>query len=510
MKPYPYYKLDSITDLKMLVAKRAEETPEKTAFIYTDDDGSVRTVTYKAFLADINAAGTYLAAAGIKDTNVALLGENSYEWVVAFFAVADGGNTAVPMDSRQPADNIRDLIGYGDCTAIIYSDKFRAFAESLTEIRTFPLSSFAEWISAGNEEIKKGNTEFTDYPVDPEKMAVLVFTSGTTGKPKGVMLSQKNLAEDVNYAVKNFVLEGTAMTLLPLHHMFGLGMGIFGVLNYGYPAYICRSIRSIAKDFQIGKPQTIFAVPMIVESFYKQFMMMAKRAGAPALPPEAVQQFFGGKLKNIICGGAPLDPMYVEAFRKWGITVLNGYGITECSPVVAVNRNEDYCDGSVGRVIPGCEVKIAEDGEILARGGNVMLGYYHNEEATKEAMAGGWFHTGDLGKISEDGYLFITGRIKNLIITHSGENVSPEEIEEKLLQDPAVSEAVVYGEDNVLAAAIYPEPSAHTELPYFQALADRLNAKEPAYRQIKKIVLKTEPFVRNSTGKIVRSLIGKA
>ena len=199
-------------------------------------------------------------------------------------------------------------------------------------------------------------------------------------------------------------------------------------------------------------------------------------------------------------------PMYVQMFRQFGINLLNGYGITECSPVLAVNRVHDYLDGSVGPVLHGCEVRIDEDGEILVRGDNVMLGYYKMEKETEEAFKGGWFHTGDIGRI-EDHYLIITGRTKNLIITSSGENVSPEELEDKLLADPAVAEAIVYEKDNVLAVQIYPEPEAHAPEEYFKALLDKVNKGEPVYRQMKKLIVRAEPFTRNSTGKIIRALI---
>lgn len=504
MQPYPYYTLEPITDLKMLIEKRAAERPDETAFFYADHAGAITKKTYREFLDDVNALGTWMFSKNIRETHVALIGENSYEWIVSYFAVINGGNTAVPLDSRLPEANIRELLSFGECTSIFYSEKFSAVAAALPQEAGYPLSSFTEWIRAGRMLIESGETEFVHYPVDRKKMAALVFTSGTTGKSKGVMLSQENLAEDVNFACRNFVLEGTAMTLLPLHHMFGLGMGVFGVLNYAYPVFINQGIRNIARDFQLAKPQTIFAVPMIVESFYKQFRILAKKSGGQA-NPEMIRQFFGGRLQNIICGGAPLDPMYVEAFRNFGITVLNGYGITECSPVVAVNRNKDWRDGSVGRVLPGCTVKIAENGEILIRGNNVMLGYYHNEEATKEALEGGWFHTGDLGKIDEDGYFYITGRIKNLIITSSGENISPEEMENQILHDPAVAETVVFGKDNVLAAVIVPDKTAGADRTYFEKMLDRINEGQPAYRQIKQLIIRTEPFLRNSTGKIVRA-----
>ena len=367
------------------------------------------------------------------------------------------------------------------------------------------MTETADWIAEGEKLIAAGDRSFAEYELDVDRMCALVFTSGTTGVPKGVMLSQKNIASNINQACGNYCLEGPGLSPLPMHHMFGLVVGHLMVFNYNKPCYIVTNMRNIMKDMQIAKPKCLFVVPMIIETFAKQFRNLGKRAGGQ-LTPEMVKSVCGGNLSDIICGGAPLMPMYVQMFRQFGINLLNGYGITECSPVLAVNRVHDYLDGSVGPVLHGCEVSIDEDGEILVRGDNVMLGYYKMEKETEEAFKGGWFHTGDIGRI-EDHYLIITGRTKNLIITSSGENVSPEELEDKLLADPAVAEAIVYEKDNVLAVQIYPEPEAHAPEEYFKALLDKVNKGEPVYRQMKKLIVRAEPFTRNSTGKIIRALI---
>ena len=518
MMKYGPYELPQIHSLKEVTLLRAGDNPEGIAFFYTDDDGSIVTKTYTRFLEDVNAVGTYLYAHNFREgAHIAVLGVNSYEWLVTFFAIANGGNVALPMDARQPVENIIKICAAGDCAAVAYSKEFApaipAFRQNLSQIpaadaRGFvdlPFTSFDEWVSEGTKLIEAGDRSFVDYEIDVNEMCALVFTSGTTGVPKGVMLSQKNIAANINQSCKNFVLEGPGLSPLPMHHMFGLIVGHMMVFNYNKPCYIVRNIRNIMKDIQIAKPKCLFVVPMIIETFAKQFKALAKRAGGQ-LTPEQVKAMTGGNLEFIICGGAALSPMYVKMFRQFGIEILNGYGITECSPVLAVNRNKDVCDGSVGPVLFGCEVKIDENGEILARGDNIMLGYYKNPEATAEAMKDGWFHTGDLGKI-EDHYLFITGRTKNLIITSSGENISPEELEEKLIVDPAVAEVVVYELDNVLAAQIYPEKEAGAPREYYDALLDRVNKGEPVYRQIKKLIIREEPFIRNSTGKIVRTLI---
>ena len=518
MKEYAPYELPQAIDLKQLMNERAEKTPDDVAFFFTEDDGSVRKVTCREFRDDVNGLGTYLYAKGFRGgRHCGIVGPNSYEWLVAFFALVNGGNVALPLDARQPVENLIRLMARGDCASLVYSKEFApavpAFAANLSKIPAaasegfleLPMTAFAEYIAEGKKLLAAGETGYADHEVDANALAAILFTSGTTGEPKGVMLSQDNFISNMNQASKNYFHEGVGMGPLPMHHMFGLVVGHLMVYNYCTPCYIVRNIRNIMKDLQIAKPSTLFAVPMIIETFVKQFRVLAKRAGAP-LSPEMIKQATGGKLKYIICGGAPLSVQYVKLFRTFGVELLNGYGITECSPVLAVNRNEDFCDGSVGPVLFGCEVKIDDDGEILARGRNVMLGYYKDPAATEEAMKGGWYHTGDLGKI-EDHYLFITGRTKNLIITASGENVSPEELEEKFLQDPAVAEAIVYEKDGSLIVQIYPEQEANAPAAYFDALLARANQGEPVYRKVQKVILRDEPFVRNSTGNIVRRLI---
>ena len=510
MKAYPPYELPKITDLRHMMDLRVYDDPNGTAFFFTADDGSVATVTYTQFRQDVEALATFLYKEGIKDgTHVALLGTNSYEWLVAFFALTTGGNVVMPLDARQPMENLVKLMAMGDSVRLIYSKEFApaipAFEANLPGFKGYPMTSFSEYLKAGNEAIAAGDTTYRDYKADINAMCALVFTSGTTGVPKGVMLSQANIAANINQSCQSYFLKGNGLSPLPMHHMFGLVVGHLMVFNYDKPCYIVRNMRNIMKDLQIAKPACLFVVPMVIETFAKSFRALARRSGGN-LTPEMVKAATGGALTDIICGGAPLQVQYVLMFRQFGINLLNGYGITECSPVLAVNRTEDMCDGSVGPVLFDSEVKIDEDGEILARGANIMLGYYKNPAATEEAMKGGWFHTGDLGRI-EDHYLFITGRTKNLIITSSGENISPEELEDKLLVDPAVAEAIVYEKDDLLAVQIYPEPEAKAPEAYFTALVDRVNKGEPVYRQLKKVIIRTEPFVRNSTGKIVRTTI---
>ena len=508
MNAYPAYDiLAQMTDLRSLMDDRAAKEPDACAFFFTEADGSVREVTTVQFRDDVYALGAWLYKQGLAGKHVGILAPNSYQWVVAFTALTTGGFVAAPLDVRQPAENLVTLCQVGEVTDVICAAPFVEPLSQMDGVTAHPIDQMQDWIAEGKAAIAAGEDRYENYVLDPEAMCAIFFTSGTTGLPKGVMLSQKNMAADINAASKNYYHEGVGMSPLPMHHSFGLIVGILMVFNYRTPCFINQNIRSLVKDFQIAKPTTLFAVPMIIESFYRQLVQMQKKADGK-LAPEQVKAFFGGKLRYIICGGAYLNPMYVKAMRQFGIELLNGYGITECAPVLAVNRNEDYCDGSVGPVLFGCEVKISDEGEILARGDNIMLGYDKNEEATAEAFADGWYRTGDLGKI-EDHYLFITGRIKNLIITSSGENISPEELEEKLTSDPAVAEAVVYESEGKLLAEVYPEPAFAQEAPYYEALLAKANEGEPPYRQMASITLRKEPFVKNSSGKIMRNTVGQ-
>lgn len=524
-EPYPLYSLPKIHDLKEMVKYRAKITPDETAFSYSVGRSKIENKTCHEFSDDIDALGTFLYDKGYTNSHIAIIGENSYEWLVAFMAIVNGGNVAVPIDKELPPDKVKELLIQSDCAAVFVSKNYADLVENNAEIPVFSLSKLSEYIDEGQKLIDSGKTEYADYSIDIDKLAAIFFTSGTTGNSKGVMLSHKNMAADINFACKNFRLDGDTLAVLPFHHTFGLITAIFKVFNYRHSTYINKGLRHIQKDLQTVKPQTVFWVPLFIETFYKNIMETARKNGKDKTLLRAakisdlllrfgidirrrifksVHEAFGGNLEYIICGGAPLDAKYVKAFRSWGINILNGYGITECAPVVSVNRNFYWRDGSVGQVLDGCQVKIADDGEILVKGDNVMMGYYKDAAITKEVLSDGWYHTGDLGHIDKDSFLFITGRKKNLIILSNGENISPEEIESKIMSDEAVKEVVVYGKNGMLVAEIFPNEAYIGNQNYFDDLAAQLNQQQPLYRQIGKVVLRDAEFEKNSTKKILR------
>lgn len=522
-KPYPLYILPQITNLKDMLNQRLEAAPDSNAFSYSQGK-EVITKTTAEFAKDANALGAFLLHNGHKGHHIAIIGENSYEWLVSFMSIVNGGNVAVTIDKEYSAAEIAELLQKSDCNAVIVSKGYSDLVENVG-LHIYNMGEFNTFLYEGQKLIDNGIREFIDYKINPEQLAAIFFTSGTTGSSKGVMLSHKNMASDINYACKNFVLEGDTLAVLPFHHTFGLITAIFKVFHYGKSTHINKSLKRIKQDIATAKPQTIFMVPLFVETFYKQIIDTAKNSGQLSKLERGVKtsdlllklgidvrrkmfgtvlDAFGGNIEYIICGGAPLDVKYVKAYRSWGVSILNGYGITECSPVVSVNRNHYWRDGSVGQILNGCNVQIAEDGEVIVKGDNVMLGYYNDEISTSDVLKDGWYHTGDLGKIDDDGFLFLTGRKKNLIILSNGENVSPEEIESRIQRDDAVCEVVVYEDNGQIVAEIFPVDEYISNTAYFDNLIKQINVGQPKFKQVNSVRLRDKEFEKNTTKKIIR------
>ena len=527
-KKYPLYDtLEDISDLKDLILTKAVDFPDKIAFVYPCETGEMRK-TFSDLKEDVNAFGTWMYSKKIKDKHVAIIGKNSYEWLVAYFACVNGGNVAVAIDKSLPAAEINSLIELGDCDYAFVTDQFIEKVDPKKVKKVYDLGTFDTILYEGRKLLKARNTEFLEYQIIPEKTATILFTSGTSGKSKGVELTNHNIAFELNQTCHLFKPAGDVLAVLPFHHAFGLIVGIFMTMNYGESTYINKSPKYVKKNLADFKPQTIFLVPMFVEFFHKQIWAEIDKKGKTTATKglmkstdvllktgvdvrkktyAAIHKVFGGNLEYIICGGAALDPMYVKEFRTWGIEILNGYGTTECSPVVAVNRPFHHRDGSVGQLVPGMEVKVSDEGEILFKGDNVMKGYYKDEEATKAVIdSEGWYHTGDLGFVDEEGFIILTGRKKNLIILSNGENLSPEELEGNLLRDPHVREVLVYDEGGRIVAEIYPEDDYMDNEAYFNELKEKINNKRPMFKRISVIKLRKEEFIKNGSMKIVRYL----
>ena len=529
MNNYKPYCHPQIFTLKELIAFCAKIHGKKPAFQYHKRNTDIF-VTYLQFQKDVLALGTYLFANGYRDCHIAVYGENSYEWILTHFAVTCGKNVIVPIDKDLSAREIAYLLKDSDCKAIFYSNTYADIMEALDlSISSFNMKDISILLEEGNSLLRDGYRDYLEIVPGKDDLASIVYTSGTTGKPKGVMLSHLNFCSSMYGACCNVLLEGPSLLVLPLHHTFGLVASVFAVMFYGYPIYINKSLKRLSDDFQKCKPQHLFAVPLIVETLYKTIWSKAKEqnkekalkvliAVSNALLKFKIDlrkqlfQFvigaFGGNLELIVSGGAPIDEKYIQGLQSFGITVLNGYGITECGPVVAVNRNKFVVPGSVG--VPLCcnQVKIADDGEVLVKGDNVMLGYYHNDAENERVFLDGWFHTGDLGKIDEYGALHITGRIKNLIILGNGENISAESIEAQIYTIPYVKEAITYGQDNTIVAELYLDESVLDAREKIYDAIQQLNQMLPQIRNIGKIIIRDTEFPKTTTKKIKRDYGG--
>ena len=524
-KPYPLYELPAITDLRDLIDKRMQKNPEGIAFSYREKKEIIK-ITCRQFKESVEKLGTYLLMHGCHEMHIAIVGENSYDWVLAFMAITNSGNVAVPVPKDLEPEAINKMIVQTDCEMVFCSAAYIHKLEFVNEeIQKFSFKEMNSFLEEGEQAIQSGRDDYANVKIDPDQLAAIFFTSGTSGDSKGVMLSHKNIASDINIACRNFVLEGDTAVFLPFHHCLGLITAVLKVFNYNHCVFINSSLKHIPRDLKEIKPQTVFLVPLFIETFHKEILKQVKKENKEKKLKRGerlsqlllcigidkrkvffrdIHDFFGGNLEYIICGGAYLDQKYIDEFQRWGITILNGYGITECSPVVSVNRNHYQRKNSVGLILPGLQVKAAEDGEILIKGENVMLGYYKDPEATAAVLKDGWYSTGDLGRVDEDGFLYITGRKKSLIILSNGENVAAETIENKVMESEGVAETVAYSENGRIIAEVYPEEEYLNNTEYFETVRKKLNSKMPAGIQISEIRLRNTEFEKNVNHKIVR------
>lgn len=519
--------------------------------------GGICGTSYTALSDDMDAFGTALFNIGLKGEHIAIIGENCYEWVVSYLAVVNGGSVIVPIDKELSEEEIANVILKSDSSVVIYTQSFASVIQSLQpqiisvkycigihEASEHGLFlSYDRLINWGKELLTQGDNHYVTEAVDPEKMCVILYTSGTTGNSKGVMLCQKNLVSVIYGAMQAIRLKRVTLSVLPIHHTYENTCGILTTLYDGITICFNDSLKYLTENIQLFKPSMLILVPLFVEAMYKKIWEKAKKTGRETLLKKliaisnallkvhidfralffhSIRKAFGGKLKLIICGGAPLRAELVYGFNELGIQVLNGYGITECSPLVSVNRNRYYCEDSVGVVIPCCEVRIDspdenKEGEILVRGDNVMMGYYKNAEETKKAFDGEWFRTGDIGMIGSDGFLRITGRIKNTIILSNGKNIQPEELEDHLINKlPYIKEVIVFGlEDetgkktSVCARVVLDNEYAEEKnIDNLEAVlsADihEINRNLPTYKQINKVMTQYEEFEKTTSKKIKR------
>ena len=570
-KNYPIYKTTFIDDMRSLVEEAAQNFTDSVAISYKENysDKEVKKVTFTQWRDDVRNIGTALVADGLREEKIAIVGENSYGWCCAFFGVMAIGSVTVPVDKELPIEDIDGIITTTDCKAVIYGKTAESRIQELLDkgglssvetlisipdvntLRTDSkvLKTLADLQSRGAELYRKGDNSYYDYKIDTNKLASIVFTSGTTGKGKGVMLSQANIGLDMTLGMYNFDITRKTLHVLPPHHTFGSTVNYVGHLSQGCEVYISSGLKHVSDEIREQQPTHLILVPAFLEVMNRKIWTTARKTGKEGLLKmmmkvsdalrkvgidlrkklfASVLSAFGGKLELVICGGAKLDEDIINTFDSLGITILNGYGITECAPLISANRNKYRKPGSVGTPILACRVKIDNpdengEGEICVKGPNVMLGYYNNPEATAEVFdKDGFFHTGDYGKLDEEGWIYITGRKKNLIILSNGKNVYPEEIEADLQKVEGVTEVVVYaGESRVqkdkitIVAEIFPDADllkdkGITDMQkYFEDQVKTLNAKMPPYKAVKCVKLRDVEFQKNTSRKITRFSIDK-
>ncbi len=562
-KKLEYFKVHNIVSLKDMINQSAERYTDCNAFTIKDSNGDFFGITFKQLQDKMNALGTALLDLDLNNSFVSVLSENRFEWCLTYLSVTNGVGIIVPLDKELPANEITSLLNRSGSQAIVTSShyldtiiKIKSSVPSLKYIICMdPVDnediclSFSKLLEKGAELIKNGDRRYINADIDPDVINMLIFTSGTTDKSKGVMLSHKNICHDI-MAVSQLIYADTndsILSILPLHHTYECTAGFLTMMYLGVSMSFCEGLRHIPINLQEYKPTLMMSVPLILESLYSKVIKKARKEHryrkfktglliASILNKlgidirrtlfKEVHDNLGGNLRIVISGAAALNPKISKALRSMGFNLLQGYGLTECSPIVTVNRIEVYNDKSVGLPLAGVDIKIEDPGhdgigEVLVRGNNIMLGYYGNQEATDEVLKNGWLYTGDYGRIDKKGFLYITGRKKNVIVTKNGKNIYPEDIEIYLNRSEYIKESLVYGVDNdeeeetIVCAQIVPDiefitdeigkaPTKEELMKIVQAEVKKVNKKLTGYKKIKHFDIREEEFDKTTTKKIKR------
>jgi len=498
----------AIETLRDIVSYGAEQFGAQDAFRYKVGK-EVEARTYADLNRDSMAVSRMVEAFRMKGRHIALIGTTSYQWIISYFGITNSGSVAVPIDVQLPAAAICDQLNRADVEMLIF-DEIRADVAAAVEehcpqiAHVVSMQGTVEGVLSLPELLKENQGEF-ETEIDPDQLCTILFTSGTTGKSKGVMLSNRNLADNATMLDMKIPAGTVTMTLLPVNHVYCLTMDIVKGIYTGVTSCINDSIMRVARNMKLFQPELVLMVPLVIESIYKKL-----RDADPAIPKELLaKEVFGGKLHTICSGGAYLDPDYYDRFAEYGITILQGYGMTECSPVISTNLPWDNRKGSVGRLMPNLEAKVVDD-ELWVKGSSVMMGYYKMPAETAKTLQDGWLKTGDLAYVDEDNYVYITGRRKNLIILANGENVSPEELENELSRSDLVKEILVREKDAVIEAEIFPDmeyvkkQGIEDVRGALQDLIDEFNKDMPVYKRIYSLVVRNVEFEKTAAKKIKR------
>lgn len=553
-----YFKRQDFSTLKEMLYFVAKEYGDKTAFVLKDNSGYPYNVSYFNFARDVEAIGISLINNGFSNKKIAVIGKNSYKWAVTYLAACIVG-IVVPIDKELQAHDVINFLNISE-TSVVLGDNsnLSAIYEKRLDINhnisfvNFDLKTntdcflgFDAFRNSGLYNLDNDINPFSNIKIDPDEMHFLLFTSGTTGNSKGVCLSHKNICSNI-FSVGSIVKVDTStsiLSILPIHHTYECTLGFWLVISSGGSIAFCDGLRYISKNFEEYKPNIILSVPLLLEKVHIKIMKSLKEAlpekyfntgkhvmdsvpffMKPIIKKKIVKSL-GGNLKKIIVGASAIDPDLLVSFEKFGILVLSGYGLTECAPLVSGNNDFIHNFKSCGFAIPNVEFIIDSPdkdgvGEILVKGPNVMLGYYKNEEATKDTFKNGYFKTGDLGFIDEKGWLYITGRCKSVIITKNGENVYPEELEEMLNKSDAIQESLVTGDfdskskDTVVKAQIIPnldfikekikKPTKEDISNFINSAIKAVNSKLPNFKHIKNFTIRDKEFEKTTTQKIKR------
>ncbi len=550
-----------------MIIESSQKYAEKIALVDLKKT-PMQNVTYNSLLKNILALGSALKNLGLKErSHIAVIGDNRVQWALAYLTAMCFNYVIVPIDRNLTVNEILNIIHESEAEAIIFTDAFEQMMlehqSSLKKLRLYiNMDSPAKRNNFSSMSELIGTSERFDAQMLPsinnDDVSEIIFTSGSLGRAKAVMLSQKNLASNLMSMVQMFFIypSDRFLSVLPMHHTYECTCGMLCPLFAGASVHYARSLKTIVEDLQEVHATIILGVPLLYEKMFKRIYktIKEKKVTSALIQPlirtttlleklgwknakravfREIHNRFGGSVRCFIAGGAAPDPLVAKGLREFGFAFVQGYGLTETSPILTLNRLDNFKDDAAGLPLPGVELIIDSPdsdgiGEIFAKGPNVMLGYYKNEHATREVFSEGWFKTGDLGSIDSDGFLHINGRKKNVIISNNGKNVFPEEIEDVLLRSPFVLEALVYGEkdekhDEVIAALIVVDAEAFIELSEAREIeitpqllhemiaeeVQKANHQLASYKQVRKFYIRDQEFEKTTTQKIKRYLVAK-
>ena len=568
LKPTKGHEMGKIQDLRQLLDRAVEKYGDKIAFEYkkdpTDKNSEVIVKTFNQYKKDAKKLSTILLNMGLEGKRIAVIGNNSYKWCVTYISVVTADMVIVPLDKALPDTEIKSLIKRSKADAVVFDEKYVEVFEEIRnenesnlqyyicmdDIENPNIIKYSELIQKGEELLKGGDNRYDNIKIDNKKMSIMLFTSGTTAAAKAVMLSQYNVCSNINSMPYYVLLYDTDVLLsfLPIHHTFECTITLlYGCLYSGATVAFCDGLRYVVDNLKEYGITVFITVPLMIDIVYKKINKSIKEQGKEKLinfmKPitnvlskvhidlrkkvyKQILDSLGGKIRLVILGGAPADKSTIVGLNSFGISTIQGYGLTETSPVISVETDYKKRPGSAGLIMVNEEVKIDSPneegiGEVVVKGPNIMLGYYENEEETNKVLKDGWFYTGDLGYLDKDGFLFLTGRKKDVIVLKNGKNIYPQEIEFLISKLPFVAENIVYGKpdkdkDYIISAKIVYSEEAMKELYpdkneneykdiIWKEIKEKINTQMPEYKHIKEIQVTDEPLIKTTTQKVKRA-----